>query len=134
VAGMQQEWRGQQLGLPADGPASLAPPGPRFGALVVDALLAGLVAAFFTVPEAPRNWSVLAFLIEYTFFVAAFGQTPGMRVVGLRVIRVDRPARITPLQAVIRAVLLALLIPALFWDRDQRGLHDRLSSTAVVRT
>jgi uncharacterized RDD family membrane protein YckC len=132
VAGMQ-EWRGQQLGLPADGPASLAPPGPRFGALLVDVVLSGLVAGLFTAPELPRNWSLLAFLIEYGVFVAAFGQTPGMRLVGLRVIRVDRPARVTPLQAVIRAVLLALLIPALFWDRDQRGLHDRLSSTAVVR-
>jgi hypothetical protein len=29
--------------------------------------------------------------------------------------------------------LLALVVPALFSDWDGRGLHDRLSNTAVVR-
>jgi hypothetical protein len=26
-----------------------------------------------------------------------------------------------------------LLIPAVIWDRDGRGFHDRLTDTAVVR-
>jgi hypothetical protein len=26
-----------------------------------------------------------------------------------------------------------LLLPAVIWDRDGRGLHDRFSATAVVR-
>ena len=30
-------------------------------------------------------------------------------------------------------LLLAFVIPALFMDADGRGLHDRLSFTAVVR-
>ena len=30
-------------------------------------------------------------------------------------------------------LLLCLAIPALIWDRDQRGLHDRLAGTVLVR-
>ena len=36
--------------------------------------------------------------------------------------------------AVVRTVLLCLLVPALLVDADGRGLHDRLTQTAVVRT
>jgi len=34
---------------------------------------------------------------------------------------------------VIRTVLLCLFIPAVIWDRDQRGMHDRLAGTVLVR-
>jgi uncharacterized RDD family membrane protein YckC len=30
-------------------------------------------------------------------------------------------------------VLLMLLVPALIWDRDRRGLHDRIAQTVVIR-
>jgi hypothetical protein len=33
----------------------------------------------------------------------------------------------------VRGLLLAIVVPALFTDWDGRGLHDRLSGTAVVR-
>ena len=54
----------------------------------------------------------------------------------LRVVAVDRqpsPSRVRPLQIVVRTVLLFLLVPAVIVDRDGRGLHDRLSGTAVTR-
>jgi uncharacterized RDD family membrane protein YckC len=31
-------------------------------------------------------------------------------------------------------VLLLLFIPALIWDRDGRGLHDRAAGTVVLHT
>jgi uncharacterized RDD family membrane protein YckC len=127
-----QQWRGQRLGLPESGPSSLAPASRRIGGFAVDILLAGLVAALFTTPDLPRNWSLLAFVIEYFGFVLLFGQTPGMRLRGMRVIRVDRPARIGVGGALVRTLALAVLVPALIWDADGRGLHDRLSRTAVV--
>ena len=37
-----------------------------------------------------------------------------------------------PLRRTALAILL-LLVPAVIWDRDGRGLHDRLTETAVVR-
>jgi uncharacterized RDD family membrane protein YckC len=131
-ASAAEEWRGQRLGLPEAGPGSLAPAGRRIGGFVVDIVLAGLVAALFTAPDLPRNWSLLAFVVEYFGFVLLFGQTPGMRLRGMRVVRVDRPARIGAGAALVRTVALALLVPALIWDADGRGLHDRLSRTAVV--
>ena len=30
-------------------------------------------------------------------------------------------------------LLLFLLVPAVIWDRDGRGLHDRARGTAVIR-
>jgi hypothetical protein len=30
-------------------------------------------------------------------------------------------------------VLLCIVIPAVIWDSDQRGMHDRLSGTVLVR-
>jgi hypothetical protein len=32
-----------------------------------------------------------------------------------------------------RTALLCVVIPAVIWDRDQRGLHDRLIGTVLVR-
>jgi uncharacterized RDD family membrane protein YckC len=133
AGGAAQRWRGEGLGLPAAGPGSLAPAGQRLAALGLDLVLSALVAGLFTAPELPRNWSLLVFAAQYAGFTFAFGQTAGMRLIGLRVIRVDRPARVGPYRAVLRTVLLMLLIPALIWDRDARCLHDRISQTAVVR-
>ena len=33
---------------------------------------------------------------------------------------------------IVRTVLLCFLIPALVWDRDQRGLHDKVAGTILV--
>jgi uncharacterized RDD family membrane protein YckC len=35
---------------------------------------------------------------------------------------------------VLRTFLLMLFIPAVVFDRDGRGLHDRYTDTAVVRS
>ena len=62
-----------------------------------------------------------------------FGQTPGMRLVGLRLAHPREGARLALWRAVVRTALLCLLVPALVVDADGRGLHDRLTDTAVVR-
>jgi len=61
-----------------------------------------------------------------------FGQTPGMRLLGLRLAHPRPGARLAPWRAVVRTALLGLLVPALLVDSDGRGLHDRLTGTAVV--
>jgi uncharacterized RDD family membrane protein YckC len=129
----QQRVRGASLGLPADGPGSLAPFGTRVGAFLVDALLAALVAGLFTAPELPANWSLLALAAIYVVALVAFGQTPGMRLLGLRLAHPRPGARLALWRAVVRTALLILLVPALLVNADGRGLHDRLTDTAVVR-
>jgi uncharacterized RDD family membrane protein YckC len=35
-------------------------------------------------------------------------------------------------RAALRTALLLLLVPALVWDRDGRGLHDKAAGTVLV--
>src|SRR5947209_4998245 len=129
----QQRVRGASLGLPPDGPGSLAPFGTRIAAFLVDALLSALVAGLFTAPKLPANWSLLALAVIYVGTLVAFGQTPGMRLLGLRLAHPRQGARLAVWRAVVRTALLILLVPALLVNADGRGLHDRLTDTAVVR-
>ena len=129
----QERRRGASLGLPADGPGSLATFSSRAGAFVVDAVAAALLAGLVTAPELPGNWSLLAFGLVTVTTLIAFGQTPGMRLFGLRLAHPRAGERLAPWRAVVRTALLMLLVPALIVDADGRGLHDRLTDTAVVR-
>jgi uncharacterized RDD family membrane protein YckC len=120
-------------GLPETGPGSVAPAGPRLGAFLIDVVLSSLVAALFTAPELPRNRSLLVFAVLYFGFTVLVGQTPGMRLLKLRVIRTDRAAPVGVWRALVRTAGVILLIPALIRTRDGIALHDRLTGTAVVR-
>jgi uncharacterized RDD family membrane protein YckC len=121
-------------GLPETGPGSIAPAGPRLGAFLVDVVLSSLVATLFTAPDLPRNRSLLVFAVLYFGFTVLVGQTPGMRLLRLRVVRLDRAAPIGLWRSAVRTVGVILLIPAVLRDRDGRALHDRLTQTAVVRS
>lgn len=125
--------RGASLGLPAAGPGSLATFGSRVGAFCVDAAGSALVAALFTAPDLPGNWALVAFALITAGSLMVFGQTPGMQLVGLRLAHPRPDGRLAPWRAVVRTALLCLLLPALLVDADGRGLHDRLTDTAVVR-
>ena len=131
------------MGLPRSGPGSVAEIAPRIVAFLVDCLVSGLVAAavvaIFASHERsdfasrlPGNWSLLAFAVDYVGGLLVAGRTVGMYLTGVRVIRVDRNEAVKPLAAIVRTGLLILLIPALIWDRDRRGLHDRIAQTVVI--
>jgi len=38
-----------------------------------------------------------------------------------------------PWRPIVRTVLLLLVVPALIWDSDQRGFHDKLAGTVLIR-
>jgi len=125
--------RGASLGLPAEGPGSLAGFGSRAAAFLVDAVGAALFAGLFTAPRLPGNWSLLTFGLLTVGTLVAFGQTPGMRLLGLRLAHPRPSGRLALWRGVVRTALLLLLVPALLVDANGRGLHDRLTDTAVVR-
>ncbi len=132
----QDDWayRGQRLGLPESGPGSLAPQGRRLGALVVDWFVAELIAlAFGWHPSSAQGqWGTIAiFGAEHLVLLSIWGATLGKRLFGLRVGRLGGP--LTPLNVILRTVLLLLVVPAVIWDRDGRGLHDRLAGTVEIR-
>ncbi|MER6343685.1 RDD family protein [Streptomyces sp. NPDC001595] len=135
-AGADFGYRGEQLGLPEDGPGSLAGPGRRLGALAVDWGLCFLIAYSLITDgyqqQATGNWTLLVFFVTSLLTVGTVGFTPGKRLLGLRVAALDT-GTVHPGRALLRTVLLCLAVPALVWDRDGRGLHDRLARTVEVR-
>ncbi|PZH02061.1 RDD family protein [Streptomyces sp. NTH33] len=134
-AGADFGYPGERLGLPEEGSGSIARPGRRLGALAVDWALCLLVADGLITrgySQATGNWALLVFLALGILTVGSVGFTPGKRLFGLRVLALGT-GRVQPLRAVLRTVLLCLAIPALIWDRDGRGLHDRLAGTVEVR-
>ncbi|MCX2922452.1 RDD family protein [Streptomyces sp. NEAU-W12] len=135
-AGADFGYRGEQLGLPEDGPGSIARPGRRIGALVVDWALCVLIAYGLITDgyngQATSNWALLVFFVLSVLTVGTVGFTPGKRLFGLRVVAVGS-GRVQPVRGLVRSALLCLAVPALVWDRDGRGLHDRLARTVEVR-
>ncbi len=86
--------------------------------------------------------SLAAVVIAVGYFVIFWqtaGQTPGMRLMGVRVISGHDDGRLTAGRALVRTIGLALAIlpcflgfvPALF-DRRRRALPDYLAGTVVV--
>jgi uncharacterized RDD family membrane protein YckC len=123
----------EEVRLPESGPGSVAPAGARLAAFLVDVIGSALIAGLFTAPELPRNRSLLVFAVAYFGFTLLVQQTPGMRLLKLRVIRVDRPAPVGAWRSALRTLGVVLLVPAVLRDSAGRALHDRLTQTAVVR-
>ena len=133
-----QPYPGETLGLPERGPRSLVPTGRRLAALLVDWLLAYGIAAlgmtFGLIPQRLLSSAVLViWLILGVLAVRLFEFTPGQFALGLRVVSIDERMHVGVGRAMVRGVLIALVIPALFVDVDGRGVQDRVTATAVVR-
>lgn len=129
-AGAEQEYAGQRLGRPASGPGSVAGFGERLVAFLLDSVLCAVVA--WGVPREPALTTPI-FILEVVLLTWLASGSAGQRLRGLAVQRLDgRPVGLP--RALLRTFLLVLLIPALIWDRDGRGLHDRAAGTVVVRT
>ncbi|MED7951004.1 MULTISPECIES: RDD family protein [unclassified Streptomyces] len=128
-------YRGERLGLPQEGPGSVGGPGRRMGALFVDGWLVALVAFGLVSKGSPASanlWTTPLFFTVTVLLIATTGTTVGKRLFGLRVVRLDG-SRATIPQVLLRTLLLCLVVPALVWDRDTRGLHDKAVGTVEVR-
>jgi len=132
---------GQNYGLPEFGSGSVAGWSRRFGALAIDWLACSIIAIAFlyhsqsahgaSVLTEPRLWTPVVFGVEDFLLTALTGTTIGKRLLGLRVVRLDR--RPVGLWALPRTLLLMLVVPAMIMDRDLRGLQDKAAGTVVVR-
>jgi len=128
-------YKGERLGLPEFGPGSVAGVGRRLGALVIDWLSSLLVARLiFGANEDLGLETMGIFALMTIVLVALTGASFGQRLLGLRVVSVPGSGPVPFLRVVIRTLLLCLVIPAVVWDRDQRGLHDRAAHSVVVRS
>lgn len=124
------DWPGRRLGLPASGPRSVARLGRRIAALAIDWAAAVLISiAFFRYDP----WATLAiFAVAQVVFLLTVGGSVGHLLLGMRVVPI-RGGQLGWWRPFARTALLCLVIPAAIWDRDQRGMHDRLSGTILVR-
>ena len=124
------KYPGERLGLPEAGPGSMARAGRRILAICIDWGLALLISnyAFGSDP-----WATLAvFAAEQILLIGTLGYSIGHRLAGIHVVRLGG-APAGPLAALVRAVLLCLVIPAVIFDPDHRGLHDKAMNTILVR-
>ncbi len=150
------------LDLPEEGPGAMASAGRRAVALVLDWAVSMAVASLFWRDPAAVGPGILAadpwatlgvFVVSTIVLVGLLGHSVGHRLLGLRVapllvveprrgsvaardgVVTRRPAPGPPglVAAAVRTALLALVIPAVVWDRSGRGLHDVAARTVVVR-
>ena len=108
--------------------------GRRTAAFFVDAVLCALVAGLFTYPDPPGGWSTLVLLVAYTGFIGLFGESPGMRLLGMRVQGIADGRPIGVFRALLRTLLIIVLIPALITTTDGRRWHDKVAGSTVLRT
>jgi uncharacterized RDD family membrane protein YckC len=109
--------------------------------LLSDSLILGIVGSTVSTTAALVLGSFVSFLVIYGYFVvaetASSGRTPGKRVIGLRVIRVDGSAP-TFSDSLVRNLVRFLDLPgpgvvAMFFHPQARRLGDLAAGTLVVR-
>lgn len=127
-------WPGERLGLPNEGPGSIGRVGRRLAAIAVDWAIANVIALLAgPYASTAQSWTTLVvFALMQVAFIPTIGGSIGHRALGMRVVPLGggwiglwRPA--------VRTLLLVLVLPALFWDSDQRGFHDKLAGTVLIR-
>ena len=113
---------------------SVARAGRRIGALAIDWGIAiavgyGLFGSNFA------NYSgfatTLIFVVMQIVLIPIMGGGVGHRLLGMRLITVNGPVGLW--RPIVRTLLLALVVPALVWDSDQRGFHDKVAGTILIR-
>ena len=111
--------------------------GRRMLGVLIDWLMSYAIAIGFFVEFGEPSMGAVVFLIftaQCLLFAALGGATPGHRVVGLKIVRFSDGGMPTPLQALIRTGLLVLIVTAITFDHNGRGINERLSNTVLVRT
>lgn len=135
------DYPGERLGRPEAGKGSIARPGRRIGALFIDYAASTLIAtAFlgydqFALPE-EAGWRLFAPMMVFAalqiLFIPTVGGSPGHRILGMR-LELQTGGWVGLWRPIVRTALVLLVIPAVIWDADQRGIHDKIVGTVLIR-
>jgi len=111
--------------------------GRRMLGVLIDWLLCAAIAKGFF--DGGQRWAApyvapAIFFAQYLFFSTLGGATPGHRIVGLKIVRFSDGQMPTPIQALIRTSLLVIVLTAITFDQNGRGINERLSNTVLVKT
>jgi uncharacterized RDD family membrane protein YckC len=115
----------------------------RFWGTTVDGIILGVIAAVLEATLKGAASSVLAGLAPFVYFTlfvgSGAGQSPGMRVLSVRVIDADgggpigyRRALIRAVGGYISAIPLSLGFLWMIWDKEKQCWHDKLAHDFVV--
>ncbi len=120
----------------------LADFGPRIIAAIIDGLVLAVIGGLMSSIAGNAGWGIgllTQIAYQWYFLTRQNGQTPGKRIMNLRVIKVDG-GPLNDSDAIIRtvgyyinsALLMIGWLIALF-DSNRQGLHDKLASTYVIQ-
>lgn len=132
---------GERLGLPESGSMSIARVGRRIGALLIDYVAASIIATGFfgydqfalpTEAGFTMFTPMIVFAVLQIVFIPTLGGSPGHRILGMRVVRYGG-GWVGLWRPIVRTLLLVIVLPAVIWDADQRGLHDKAAGTLLIR-
>lgn len=132
---------GERLGLPESGSGSIGRIGRRIAALVIDYTAATIIATGFlgydqfalpTEAGFTMFTPMIVFAVLQIVFIPTIGGSPGHRIVGMRVVHA-RGQWVGLWRPIVRTLLLIVVVPAVIWDADQRGLHDKAAGTVLIR-
>lgn len=132
---------GERLGLPIAGSRSIARAGRRIGALLIDYVAATIIATGFlgfdqfALPAEAglTQFAPMAvFALLQIVFIPTLGGSPGHRILGMRLVMLGG-GWVGLWRPIVRTLLLVVVIPAVIWDADQRGLHDKAVGTVLIR-
>ena len=113
--------------------------GRRLLGLTIDWLMCYAIAlgffsgsgSFFDRASNARTPLTLLLFAEYLLLIVLTGASFGHRIVGLKVVRFSDGGAPTPIQALIRTILMMLVVTAITYDENGRGIHERLSGTKL---
>lgn len=108
--------------------------GRRFIAITLDWLMSWAVGSLiFSQDQGRALWIPLVFFVEIVLLTWLTGASAGQRVLGLSVRSYPDGFALSLPKVILRTTLILLVIPAVVFDSDGRGLHDRVVSSAVFR-
>lgn len=126
---------GERLGLPERGAGSVARAGRRILAYITD-LVITFLASFVLFgqlrSEEARFFPLLVFILLQVLFIPTIGGSLGHRIFGLRIATLTGQW-VGFWKPLVRTLLLVLIVPAIVWDSDQRGFHDKVAGTVLLR-
>lgn len=102
----------------------------RVLALAIDWLISMAISAGFF--QSHPAATLATFAVMTWLLLATRGATIGHTLTSL-VVRSADGAAAGPLQVLIRTVSLCLVVPAVIWGLDGRGLHDVWAGTVIER-
>ena len=108
--------------------------GRRFIALTLDWLMSWAVGTMIFDQASGRPfWLMLVFFLEIALLTWLTGASAGQRILGLSVRTFPEQAPLSLGKVLARTFLILLVIPAVVFDSEGRGLHDRVVRSAVYR-